>query len=315
MADSSQHELWYIEEVTRGTTPDAPAWKRVRDISCTLGLTKNSVISEESRGDRQIRRMDYTTQSLDGDIGTYLFYGDNDDLLEAGLCGSWAVDTPTIGTDQLKTGTTRRSFSFMRVFQDLGAGAKKYQINTGVEVNSVAVAVAVTVDAYITLTFSMVGSDLTLNTAAPAGSTYVEPIINKEPMVVTTADIKEGGSTIGTITEFSPSLENGMETRFAIGSALTRRPTLGNSTATGSITTYFEDTVLYEKFLNQTGSSMEITAADATGNRIRIVQPNIVYTGTRPDTASSGDVLLTMPYQALYDATNETNMYVERNPT
>ena len=54
MANGSRHSMRYVAEATYGTTPATPAFKPIRHTSTTLGLSKESLQSEEIRDDRQI---------------------------------------------------------------------------------------------------------------------------------------------------------------------------------------------------------------------------------------------------------------------
>ena len=91
MADSSRHNLHFVAETTYGTTPATPALTKFRHKSCTLALAKSSVVSEEIRADRQIQDFRHGTKQVGGDIGAELCFAAFDAILEAALCGTWAV--------------------------------------------------------------------------------------------------------------------------------------------------------------------------------------------------------------------------------
>lgn len=304
MADSSRHALYAIAEVTYGTTPTTPAFKTLRHTGTNLALTKNTMQSEELRPDRQIQDYRHGTKQAGGDISGELSYGAYDDFLEAVLCGTWA-------TNVLKAGTTRRSFSVLRNFSDMAQAASPFHLFTGVELNKLDLSVAV--NAIDKITFGVVGKGMTAAGTAPTGSTYVAAATNS-PMDSFNGSLKEGGATVAVITEISMTLENGIEPRFVVGSAETIRPSIGKSNCSGQITAYFEDSSLVNKFLGETESSIEFTLTDTQGNSYTFLLPRIKYNGGQPDTQGAGPITLSMPFQALYDTTNASNLVITRTP-
>lgn len=217
--------------------------------------------------------------------------------------------TITTLTETLKAGVTRRSFSVLRNFTDLGAGTKPFHLFTGVELNKFSLAVAV--NAIVKATFGCVGKDFaTPSETAPAGSTYTAPNSNAV-MDSFSGIIYEGGSAIAVVTELSLALENGIEPKFVIGSDVTNRPSIKESNLTGQITAYFEDSSLLEKFINETESSLVFTLEDLAGNTYRFTLPRIKYNGGQPDT-QQGAITQALPIQALYDATSASQIVIER---
>jgi len=312
MADGANVKVWYVAEVTRGVTPASPVWKQLRVKSIGLGGKKDGLISEELTGDRQIASYDNTTRRCEGPISTYLFYGSNDDILQAAFMGTWALNTPSVGIDQLKTGATRRYFSIMIHYTDLLTADKPFHIFTGVEFTGMNI--STDPQSYVTLDFNTLGLDFAAPaTTAPASSTYGS-LSTTKPMRAVSGTIKEGGVTTAAITEFSPSLDNGVSLQFAIGSATAVESSVGNSNSSGQVVSFFKNATLFDKFRNDTASSLEITCLDDLGNSLRIVQPRIVYTGADLPTSGQGQILITLPYQAVKDGTTSTNIYIERDP-
>lgn len=385
MANGSRHSMRYVAETVYGQTPATPAFKMIRHTGTNIGLTKNTLQSEELRSDRQIADFRHGTRQVGGEIAVELSYGSFDDALEALLCGTWvpnattgaqslsaavgsfaraagsfitdglavndiiissgfaiagnngrfritaltatsatvtplegqtmAVDAAaagrTLGTlrAKLKAGTTRRSFSVLRHFEDLGAGQKPYHLFTGVEYNTLKLSVST--EAIVKATFGVVGKDLALAEAAPTGSTYAAATTTAG-MDSFTGVLTEGGSQIAIVTEIELTLENGIEPRFVIGSKNTIRPSIGRSVVTGQITAYFEDATLLEKFINEASSSLEFELGDGT-NTYTFSVPKLKYTGGQPDVQGEGPILLTMPFQAVLNAADATQLKITRN--
>lgn len=304
MANGSLSSLYFIPEVTYGTTPATPALLTVRHKGCSLGIEKGSMQSEELRADRQIADFRMGQNSVGGgidcEVSTDVQFAT---LLEALLGGAWT-------TNVLKAGTTRRWFSMLRKFGDVGFD-KPYLLFTGVEIASAEFKISP--DKIATCSFDTVAKSMSISTTAPTGATFPATAVAASPMDAFTGTIKEGGSVIAVVSELSFKVENGIERRFVIGSKDTILPQIGRSNVTGSITAYFESAAMLEKFLNETQSSLEFTLT-AGAKTLTFLLPAIKYTGGKPDVSGEGAITLQMPFQAVYDATEATNIKVTRVP-
>ena len=300
IANGAQHSLHYVAETTYGTTPSTPSFTPLPHTGTTLAVTKDAIESETIKGDRQVDDFRHGNKSVSGDVTSELEYGAFDDILEAVLCGTWA-------TDILKAGVTRRSFTLQRKFADLAT--PEFHTYTGCEFNSMALSVAP--NAMVGVTFGVIGKNLSLATTAITGSTFgSDPTTS--PFDSFTGSITEGGSSIATVTAIEMSLENGIEPLFSVGSQTTNRPSIGRSRLTGTLTTYFENRTLYEKFLNETSSSIVLTLTDLDGNDYEISMPNVKYNTGQPDVAGEGAVTIAMDFVALYDSTDESQIKITR---
>lgn len=302
IANGAQHTIHYVPEVTYGTTPAAPAFKPFPHTGTNLAMTKDGLESEKLRGDRQVEDFRHGNQSISGDITSELEYGDLDDILQAVLCGTWTADV-------LKAGVTRRSFTIERKFADLAT--PEFHRYTGSEFNTFALSVSP--NAIVSATFGVIGKGLTLATTAIASSTYAAPS-NVQPFDSFTGSINEGGSPIAVVTSIEMTLENGLEPLFAVGSKTTNRPSIGKSRLTGTMTTYFESKTLYEKFINETSSSIVLTLVDLAGNEYEIDLPNVKYNSGQPDVSGEGAVTVSMDFIALYDGTDASQIVITRDP-
>lgn len=309
MANGSRHSMRYVAEATYGTTPATPAFKPIRHTGTTLGLSKESLQSEELRDDRQIADFRHGAYQVGGDINIELSYGSFDDLLEAVLLGTWAVDGGGTGIDRLKAGVTRRSFTVERFFGDILSADKPYHRFTGVEFNTLSL--AINANAMITGSFGVLGQGMSTGTAIIAGATYAAATTTS-PLDSFTGTLSEAGTPIAVITEISLSLENSLEARFVVGSKQSIRPSIGRSNVTGQVTAYFENSALLDKFINETESSIEFELPDGAGNKYTFTLPRIKYTGGQPDVDGEGPITLSMPFQALLDATTGTNLIIDR---
>jgi hypothetical protein len=236
-----------------------------------------------------------------------LCYTDFDDLLEAVLCGTWETGTPAAGTDQLRVGITRRSFTIERNFADITTRLRY----TGCEFNTFSL--SVTPNAIVTATFGVIGADQDSNNTMIVGATYPSTQ-GGCPFDSFSGSITEGGSPIGIVTSIELSLENGIEPSFVVGSPVTAGNTIGRSNCTGTLTAYFENTTLLNKFLNETTSSIEFTLASEAGDVLTFSLPNVKYSTGQPDVSGDGSVTISMEFQALFSAGANSNLVIERTP-
>lgn len=308
IATGSRHDMSYIAESTYGVTPATPTLKPIRHTGTTLALSKDAVESEELRQDRQVSDYRHGNHQIGGDINCELSYTTLDDFLEAVLGGTWQTDVPSAGLDTLVAGTTRRSFTIERYFEDI----TQYLRYTGVELNTLNLSVSP--NSIVTCNFGVLGQGQdTVAQTAIAGSSYASATTTK-PFDSFTGTIKEGGSTIAVVTSLEMSLENGLETAFAIGSTETNQPTIGKSRVTGTLTAYFIDETLINKFINETESSLELVLTDLDGNSYTITLPRVKYNSASPDTNADGAITIPLEFVALYDTSTATNIKIVRDP-
>lgn len=307
MADASRHDLFFLPEVTYGVTPaSSPEFIDLRHTGCTLAETKETFQSEERHADRQIRDFRHGVKLVGGDISFELSYTSFDLLLQAVLGGTWTADV-------LKAGVARRSFSILRHFTDLDSADKPYHLFRGCEISTMSLSLPTS--GIITGTFGIIGKGMTplTNLATLGTPTFTDPVAT-EPLDSFTGVIREGGNVIGLGTEVSLSLDHGLAARNVLGSKETILPSIGKHNLSGSLTSYFDDAVLLDKFLGETPSSLQFVLTDQAGNGIDIEIPRVKYNGGQPDVSGDGPISLQAPFQALYDVTAESNIVVTRTP-
>jgi hypothetical protein len=298
IATGSRHDLSYILESVYGTTPSTPAFTPIRHTGTTVGLSKDAIESEELREDRQIAHFRHGNKNVSGDINIELSYGSFDDLIQAVMCGTWA-------TDILKAGTTRRSFTIERHHEDI----TRWLRATGCHFNTMSLSVAP--NSMVTGSFGVIGKDFTIATSAIVGATYGAESTTA-PFDSFTGTISEGGSGIAVVTALELSIDNGMEAIYVVGDDTTLEPSIAKSTITGSLSVYLENTSLIEKFVNETGSSIQFVLTDAAGNDYTFDLPNVKYNSGNPEVGGPGAVTASLDFVALYDSGEDTNLKITR---
>ena len=298
IATGSRHNMAYVVESTFGTTPTTPSFTPIRHTGTTIGLSKDAIESEELREDRQVAHFRHGNKSVAGDINVELSYESFDDLLEAVLCGTW-------DTNVLKAGTTRRSYTVERHHQDIG----KYLRSTGCNFNALSLSVAP--NSMVTGSFSVIGKGFSVASTGITGATYGTETTTS-PFDSFTGSITEGGSNIAVITGIELSLDNGMESLYVVGSSSTLLPSIGKSSVSGSITAYFENSTLLEKFINETSSSLTFVLTDLAGNSYTFNLPNVKYNSGNPEVGGAGAVTVSLDFVALYNSGDASQIKITR---
>jgi hypothetical protein len=206
----------------------------------------------------------------------------------------------------LKAGVARQSFTIERDFADIG----QYLRYVGTEFDGFDIDVKA--EGIVPIVFNVVGQDQTSATTIVTGATYTAAPTHS-PYDGFSGSIKEGGSVIAVLTEVKCTLKNNLSEIYVVGSPLTLEPAIGKSMVTGTVTAYFSDTVMLNKFVNETESSIEFTLTDGT-NSYDILIPRVKYTGAPPNVSSDKPITLAMPFSALLDSTTGTNLQITRTP-
>lgn len=297
-ASGSMHSINYVPETVFGTTPATPAFKKFRHNSNTLNLNRAAFGSEELRSDRMIADYRAGTRSVEGNVVTELSKGSHDDMLAAALCGEWDGDV-------LKAGVVRHSFTMERFFEDISQMLRY----TGMQVDTLQL--GMTTGAVIGMTFGFWGQDMEVPSGVVAGATYADATTTPT-MDAITGTVLEGGVPIAVATEVTLNLSNGLSPRFVIGSAKSLEPSIGRSNLTGTLSAYFENATLYQKFLTNANSSLSVQGSDGVDTYTFLV-PRLKYTGGDVPVSGEGPVSISMPFQGILDPTTGTNFQITRS--
>jgi hypothetical protein len=297
-ASGSRQSIGYIAETAYGVTPATPVFKALRNNGNSLALDKTIFQSQELRADRQIPGITHGLISAKGSINTELSNHSHDDFMEAALGGTWT-------TNVLKNGILRKSFTIERDFQDIG----EYIRYLGMEIDTWDL--KATVGGIVTSDFGFMGQSVAVAEAIIAGATYPAAGVT-QPMNALSGTVQEGGSAIAVVSEVNLSLKNGLAARNVIGSNMSLEPSIGRSDLTGSMVAYFETAALYNKFVQETISSLAFHCSDGT-NSFDFLVPKLKYTSGDVPTNDEGPVSISMNFQGLYDSVTGTNLQITRS--
>lgn len=298
-AAGSRHGVRYIKEQQFGVVPDNPVMTDLRITSCSLVLSKDSFQSNEIRRDAQISDLRHGVKQANGDIGIELSYGAFDEFLAALVRGEWEDNVLVAGIDM-------PTFTIERVFSDID----QYETFTGCAINTLNLQIQT--NAMITGTFGIVGRGANFTDGPTATESIPSPA--NPPLDGFTGTLKEGGVPIGVVTSISISCDNSIQPANVLGSDEAAALVPGRINITGSMSAYFENLELLNKFLHETESELEIILGDGGPGSYILTLPRIKYTGGSNPVDGEGPIMLDMPFQALLDACTGTNIRIERIP-
>ena len=120
------------------------------------------------------------------------------------------------------------------------------------------------------------------------------------------ASVQEGGSDIATLTEAELQIDFALDgDQYAIGSQGTRLDIPeGTIQISGRIKGFFENTLLLNKAINGTTSSLKFSLTSGT-NVLSFLLPEIVYERQSPGIEGPQGVQIELPYRAYYDTAVE----------
>jgi len=302
-SQGSRAGLSYVAETVFGTTPTTPSLIQLPYTTHTLNLTKERVTGNDIQPDRMNRVDRHGNRSAAGDIVADLRKGDYDALLESAFFNTFA-------TNVLKIGTTPKFFSI----EDAAADIAQFRLFTGMSVSTLAVSIRP--NQMVTATFGMVGKDMTISgtsvDAVKTASSINQPFDSYSgALSIGTAGGALSTSTIVTGIDFT--LNNALAPTFVVGSSSTPQLEYGMATVEGTITAYFEDASLINRFLNETATGLQVEVDDpSAGSGYTWLFPRIKINGADVPVDNPASRIITLPFVALYDTTENTNIKLTR---
>lgn len=303
-SQGSRAGLSYVVESTFGTTPGTPALVQLPYTTHSLNLSKERVTGTDIQPDRMLRVDRHGNRTAAGDIVADLRKGDYDPFLESAFFN-------TFSSNVLKVGTTPKFFSI----EDAATDISQFRLFTGMSVSSLAVSIRP--NQMVTGTFSMVGKDMSIS------GTSVDPTktassgnapFDAYSGALSIGDTGGGLSAAAIVTGIDFTINNALAPTFVVGSASTPQLEYGMATVEGTITAYFEDAALINRFLNETETALQVVVDDPTGSSdYTWLFPRVKINGADVPVDNPTSRIITLPFVALYDTTEATNIKLTRS--
>ena len=298
-AQGSRSSLSFIVESTFGTTP-AGNFTNLPFTTHSLNLTKDRVAGNDIQADRMPRVDRHGNRSVAGDIVADLRDADYDAFLEAAMLNSFS-------TNVLKVGTTPKFFSI----EDYAADIDQARLFTGMTVNSLAVSLAP--NQMVTGTFGLVGKDMTIG----ATEKTQDAASGAAPFDAYSGDLKiadTGGvlAASAIVTGIDFTLTNSFAPTFVIGDDSAPQLEVGRAEIEGTLTAYFEDAALINRFLNETETALEVSVGDGT-NDLTFLFPRIKVNSADVGVDGPTSRIVNISFVALRDDTEASNLTITRS--
>ena len=298
-AQGSRSSLSFIVESTFGTTP-AGNFTNLPFSTHSLNLTKDRVAGNDIQADRMPRVDRHGNRQVAGDIVVDLRDGDYDAFLESAMLNTWT-------TNVLKVGTAPKFFSV----EDYAADIDQARVFTGLSVSTMGISLAP--NQMVTTTFGMVGKDMTIS-----GTEKTQDAASgAAPFDAYSGDISIGnvgaGSAVAIVTGLDFTLTNSFAPTFVIGDDSAPSLEYGRAEVEGTLTAYFEDASLINRFLNETETEIEVSVDDPTGgNAYTFLFPRVKINSADVGVDGPTSRMISLSFVALYDATEGTNLKITR---
>lgn len=307
-ARGSRSGLSLKAESTFGTTPSGN-FRELPYNTHSLNVTKERVQSNEIRPDRMLAVDRHGNTQVGGDIVVDLRADVYDELLESAMFNTW--DASPAGPDELKVGTTLKSFSFEDALNDIS----QYRVFTGVTVSQASFSIQP--NQMVTTTFTMVGKGGSISSSAKTvDAASIIPPFDAYSGDLQIADTGSTLSSLAVIAGIEFSINNDIEASFVIGSDETPQLIEKMATVEGTLTVYVENADFVNRFLDETETALKVTVNDPTGaNEYGFLFPRAKINGAEVPVDGPDARIINVPFSALYDSTEGSNLVITRPNT
>jgi len=298
-SQGSRSSLSFVTEATFGTTP-AGSFTGLPFSTHSLNLTKDVLTGTDIEADRMPRVNRQGNRQVGGDIVVDLRDGDYDLILESAMLSTFA-------TNILKVGVIPKFFSI----EDFAADIDQARLFTGMSVSTMAISLAP--NQMVTTTFGMVGKNMTISGTE---KTQVAAT-GAQPFDAYSGDISIGavGTPVASaiVTALDFTLNNAYAPTFVIGDDSAPSLEYGRAEVEGTMTAYFEDAALINRFLNETETAIRVSVDDPTGaNAYTFDFPKVKINSADVGVDGPTSRMVTMSFVALFDSTLGTNLQITR---
>ena len=236
-------------------------------------------------------------------------------VIGVGTVKGLATETLAIGevfvVPQILNGTTLNTATMQRNYSDLSTTAAKFK---GMAVNGFSV--EATGQDPVKCSFDMVGlvetSETSINSISAFGTTKEMTSTDHVQRVL------ENGAAVAS-TGFSFQVENNLRTKYQLGTLGATSFNPGDLVITGTLQAYFDTATLYNKFINQTETSLDLELNDETsdvGNSMVFSFPTVKFTDAqRVAGGRNEDIIADISWQATYNSTQACSIRISKTAT
>lgn len=229
-----------------------------------------------------------------------------------GLIGNGGAAV-TVSASRLVNGTTLNSYTIERNIAD--AATPQFFAYRGMRASKMTLKFAS--GSIVGGSFSFMGKDAVRQdtTSLLPGTPIASKTFDVINAVSGVGNVLEGGAPLtGTyIKSAELTIDNSLRGQTAIGTLGNVGVGTGTLQVSGTIEVYLADGTMWDKFRNNTASSISLRATDGAGNGYVITLPKIKYGDAKVNAGGQDqDIILSMPFTALMDATSGKTIILDR---
>jgi len=230
----------------------------------------------------------------------------------AGAVGAGGSAVRVSGS-RISNGTTLNSYTFERAMMD--ANPPQFFAYRGMCASKMDLKFAT--GSIVGGTISFMGKDAVRqdNVTQLPGTPVESQTFDIVNAVAGVGNVSEGGVEMKDtfIKSMDLSIDNSLRVQEAIGHLGAVGVGVGTLKVSGTIEVYLSDGTMYDKFLNNTASSLSLRAYDGASNGYVITLPKIKYGDAKVNAgATDQDVMLSMPFTAIMDPESRRTIIIDR---
>ena len=220
--------------------------------------------------------------------------------INTALAGA-SLSNAQIASSRMVNGTAMRSYSLEAGHQDVG----QYRQYLGMVPSKYDLKIAA--GALVTGSMEFMGREMLLAQSSGMGTPAPASAFTPANAVRGVVDIYEGGAALSVTTYLKSadiSIDNSLRAQEAVGVFGNAGVGSGTLKVSGKLEMYFTNQAHYEKFVNNTASSLSIPVLDPSGNGYVYHLPRIKYTAAKVNAGGlDQDLMLSLDFTALVDTT------------
>ena len=304
-AQGSRSRLSYAVQSDFSTTATT-GFVALPYTTSALNLTKDRVAGTDIQTDRMPRHDRHGNRQVGGDIVADLREADFDPFLESVMLNTWSGSG---ANTYLTVGTSPKHFTI----EDHAADVDQARLFTGCTVSSMGISIAP--NQMVTATYSMVGKDMSISATEKTGVTASSSNAPFDAYSgVVKLDDKDSSSpaTIALVTSIDFTLNNSFAPTFVVGSASAPALEVGRAEVEGTMTAYFENAALINRFINETESELTVQVGDGT-NTLDFFFPRIKINSADVGVDGPTSRVISMSFVGLYNSNDTTNLKITRS--
>ena len=223
-----------------------------------------------------------------------------------------AGDTITVGGSYLRNGTTEHSYTFIRYHG--GLSSAQYFTFTGMVCNSLSISAQA--GSILTGSFDFMGKSATLAQTSTAVSGATAAGTNDVLSAVSNvAEVRENGTDVATclVQGLDFTLTNNVRGLKALGELGNCDIGVGKCDVTGTLTAFFKDDSLYDKYLAGTATSLSYKVEDTSGNAYIFDFPQVEFESDGINVGGQDqDVVESLGFRAYKDPTYDYTIQISK---